>query len=142
MPQSDPDGYTEFGGGIIDEKLDPSSNPPTLPQGEPVKVQLTVSNEEGSTTSYTVAVQLQKYENTGSDGDESLEVVNRQTLTQSSLTVEDGTRKSVTPSVTLDETGENYRVMFLLYKSETPETLSEETAAESFVIPVEITSAE
>ena len=140
--QSGSEGYSGFSGGIIDEKFDQSSNPPTLPQGEPVKMRLTVSNEEGTTTSYTVAVQLQKYEYTGSDGERSLEVMNRQTLTQSSLTVESGTQKSVTPSVTVNERGENYRFMFLLYKSEAPDTPSEKTASDSFVIPVEIINAE
>lgn len=140
--QSGSEGYSGFTGEFIDEKVDESSDPPTVPQGEPVEVRLTVSNEEGTTTSYTVAVQLQKYEYTESDGETSFEVMSRQTLTQSSLTVENGARKTMTPSVTVSEMGENYRFMFLLYKSEAPDTLSENTASDSFVIPVEIISAE
>lgn len=137
--QSGSEGYSGFSGGIIDEKLGQSSNPPTLPRGEPITVRLTVSNEEGARTSYIVAVQLQKYEYTDSNGEKRLEVITRQTLTRSSLTVENGDQKSVNPSVTVDEVGENYRFVFLMYKSTAPDTMSEKTASNSFVIPVTIT---
>ena len=141
-PQSEPDGYSGFSGGLIGENVDFSSAHPTIPQGEPVRVKLSVSNEEGTATSYTVAVQLQQYKYTESEGEKSLKVVNRQTVTRSSLTVENGEQESATPKVTINESGKNYRLMFLLYKSDAPNTLSEKTASNSFVVPIDITGSQ
>lgn len=131
------DGYTGFTANVADEKVDQTTNPPTVPSGEPIRIEFTARNEEGERTSYTLVVQLQEYETDGG----SVSVVSRETLSRSSLTVEDGAKKTGTTDVTANETGENYRFAFLWYEGDAPESPSEDTAADSSHFPMQLRDA-
>ena len=104
----------ELVAGGIDEEVSP---------GESVPVTVSITNEEGEATDYTVVVQEQVVE------DDS--VVERTRLEELETTLDDGTtgrgELSVTPTA---ESGETVRISVLLYEGEPPEEPTNENAEE------------
>lgn len=84
----------------------------------------TIANEEGTDREYTVVVLHQEVDR---DGDE-MDVDDEEELDRFTRTVADGETERVDHEVSPPETGEDHRLVYLLYADEPPEDPSQENA--------------
>ncbi|MGM0592758.1 MAG: DUF1616 domain-containing protein [Halobacteriota archaeon] len=99
--------------------------PDDLGPGETGSIVAEVTNHEGERTEYTLVVLLQEVDR--EDG--TLEVVEETELERASRTVESGDQWHHTHQLSTPATGEDQRVMFLLYLDEPPATPDADSAA-------------
>lgn len=100
--------------------------------GEPFAVR--IQNEEGETVSYTVVVLLQLFE----DVDERGELLTQTRLHQFEATLEDGEAERIDHTITPETSGSNYRLTYLLYRSQPPTSPSIDNAYRELHIWVDI----
>lgn len=115
------DGVTEFY--LLSEdsngELKLSGYPTNLTTGESERFVLGIGNEEGATREYTAVVLLQRTQANGSDG--TLTVVEEVTVDRFQTTVGDGETNRLPHKVDpRGLTGENLRLVYLLYVDEPP----------------------
>ncbi len=112
--------------------------PSQLTAGEPTGLHVGISNEEGETVGYTVVVQLQRVDRRGG----SPQVTERFGLDSFGVELREGRtierRHAVEPTVT----GEDFRLAYLLYRGEPPETPSMANAYRSVHLWVDVTATE
>jgi len=130
-PQSE--GFTEFYVETENVTGDTQSMYPSqFSAGESRELPVVVSNQEHEQTDYTVFVLLQQVEGTGDDATVSEE----RELTRESVTVEQGSTRNVSLSITPRSTGTNLRLAVLLYQGDSPSDPSIETADQALRLPI------
>ncbi|WP_239640682.1 DUF1616 domain-containing protein [Haloferax denitrificans] len=109
--------------------------PEALTVGEQSTLFVSVENDEGEATSYTLVAELQRVERVNGE----TTVVERQALGSRTETVEDGetwrTRHSFAPTLT----GEDLRLTYYLYEGDAPAESSTDTAYRSAYVWVTVT---
>ncbi|MEF8973298.1 MAG: DUF1616 domain-containing protein [Haloarcula sp.] len=115
--------YTEFSLLTVDDEtgnLTADDYPSTLAVGEPARLVVSLENNEGERTRYTVVVRLQDVGSTGDDPD----IERATTLDRFSLTLGDGEVRDRRTSVAVDDARDarRHRLAFLLYKGDAPGT--------------------
>jgi uncharacterized membrane protein len=103
-------------------------------EGRPLVVELT--NEERSRTDYSVVVELQRVRQADDGGAEVLEERKLATFTP---TVESGETWRTTHEVTPTMTGEDLRLVYLVYKGEPPEEPTTENAYRHVHVWIDVT---
>lgn len=93
-------------------------------RGESQELPLFIKNQEDQRTKYTLVVVLQQVQRDGEGGT----VQSESELARTSTTLENGEKKRLTPSVTPEQTGQNLRLQFLLYKGDAPADASADSA--------------
>jgi len=118
-----PDGeqYTEFYVSTENENgnLSFSNYPESFSPGEPEPITVGLENYEGESGNYSVVVQLQRTEGSANDST----VTQRAPVDQFSTSVGPNETRHVSRSLTVSDrlTGDNLRMMFLLYKGPVPD---------------------
>ncbi len=136
---SPPDGeqYSEFY--LLTEspsgELVADGYPTTLVAGEPEPITVGIENEEGTTTEYTVVVELQEVE---IRDDNRVRVVDRERVDTLEATVEDGDSWQTEHDLVATLTGTELRVSYLLYTDAPPAVPSTETADQSLHLWVDV----
>lgn len=108
--------------------------PDELTVGEERPLIVGIGNEEGTTTTYTVVVQLQEVE---ADGPET-NVRSSTELDRFAVTLEDGETVEGEHAIAPDRSGENLRLIYLLYVEEPPDSPGEENAYRSTYVWVDV----
>lgn len=105
-----------------DGELVAANYPTEFERGEPRSVVLGIENREHEPVEYTVVIQLQRVEFQGDPANEStdVEVLEREELRRFQTRVDDGETWHDTYRVAPTMTGEDLRLVFLLYKDEPP----------------------
>ncbi|WP_276297122.1 DUF1616 domain-containing protein [Haloarcula ordinaria] len=138
LGQQEEAGITEFY--LLSENEDgefvASEYPSALTRGERHSFAVAINNQEGEQREYTTVVLLQRLQT----GDGSAEVTARTELHRFETTVEDNETRQIEHSVTPKVTGENYRVVYLLYADEPPERPTAENSYRNLHLWVEIES--
>lgn len=132
----------EITGGIDDENVSYSGAQPVLEPGASTDLELTVSNQLGEQTEFEAVVVLQRYETTNTSADQQYRVVSNQTLATETVTVADGERKTVTPSITAEEEGTNALLVFMVFEGEAPENPTADAATNAFTTPIDVGSSD
>lgn len=98
--------------------------PETVAQGEPVDLTLTIENQEGVETTYTVHVVLERVRTT----DDAVQVVERESLDRRTVTVADG--ETARESLSLEPTmlGDDLRLNVLVVEGDASERVDPSTA--------------
>lgn len=111
--------------------------PSEFTRGESKPILVELQNHEGRQTSYTVVVELQRVR---ANDDGSARVVQERQLARFTPTVESGeewrTRHDVTPTMT----GENLRLVYLLYEGDPPQDTTTENADEHVHVWVNVSA--
>lgn len=130
-PQSE--GYTEFYvdtsdvTGDVDVPYEAS-----FTAGSSNDLGVNIVNQEGSDVEYTTVVSLQQV----SYGDSSVEVHSEDELLRESITVSDGAHENQTLSLTPSMSGDDLRLLVLLYEGEPPDEPTVENAYRELSLPV------
>lgn len=133
-PAQEP-GYTELyllsedGGEPVAEGY-----PDELTVGEERSLIVGIGNEEGTTTTYTVVVQLQEVEADGS----GTSVRSSTELDRFAVTLEDGETVEGEHTLTPERSGEDLRLIYLLYVEEPPDSPGAENAYRSAYVWVDV----
>lgn len=90
--------------------------PDDLGAGESSSLVATVSNNEGQQTNYTLVVQVQRVEYS----DSAVQVLDRRTVTERRRSVDAGETWNASHSVTLEQSDEQRRLVYLLYRGDAP----------------------
>lgn len=98
--------------------------PETVTQGEPVDLTLTIENQEGAETTYTVHVVLERVRTT----DGAAQVVERESLDQRTVTVADGKTAREPLSVEPTMLGDDLRLSVLVVEGDASEQVTPSTA--------------
>jgi len=109
--------------------------PTLLAVDEPEPVVVGIENDEGTTTDYTVVVEIQEVE---ISDDNQVTVVDRERIDTFEPTLEDGEQWETEHDLVSTMTGEDLRVSYLLYTDEPPAVPSMETADESLHLWVDV----
>lgn len=108
--------------------------PSSLDAGEERTLYPTMTNKKGSSTDFSVVVELQRAERT----DDGADVQDRETVATLSTRVEAGETARVSHDLGPLEGGSSYRVVYLLYEGEPPEDPSRDNADQSLRIWVDV----
>lgn len=103
-------------------------------KGESQPVTVHITNEEHEKQSYTTVAVLQQV----SYGNDSVTVHKQNVLTSKSATVQDGATHNQTLTVSPTMTGDNLRLVLLLYKGEPPAEPSEKNAYRAIRLPITV----
>lgn len=131
-------GYSELyllqggGDGPVSEEY-----PDALTVGEERSLIVGIGNEEGTTTTYTVVVQLQEVE----AGDSGTSVQSASELDRFEVTLEDGETVETERVVAPDRAGENLRLTYLLYTGTPPDSPDGSEAYRSTYVWVDVAEA-
>ena len=112
-----PPGYTEFR--VATDEMTGDTETlyrNTFPPDETTPLEVLVTNEEGERTNYTVVAVLQRID----EGGEGIEVRESAVVGRSSFAVEDGERVRRSVDVRPSRTGDDLRLVLLLYRGEPP----------------------
>ena len=109
--------------------------PTLLAVDEPEPVVVGIENDEGTTTDYTVVIEIQEVE---ISDENQVDVVDRERIDTFEPTLEDGEQWQTEHDLVSTMTGENLRVSYLLYTDEPPAVPSTETADESLHLWVDV----
>lgn len=130
------DGFTEF----YVETDDVSGDVDTIYEttytvGDTGELPVTIANEEGRELSYTTVVLLQEVRYDGDD----VTVDDEERLTTDTVTVSSGETETQTLEVTPTTTGEDLRLLVLLYEGEPPDQPGEDDAYRVIRLPIDVT---
>lgn len=128
--------YTLFRGGISGSEAGPGSR--AFVEGEPLTTTLNITNRESQRINYTAVIQLVRFNRTGSNAT----VVDRRTLDRSTATVGVGEKRTITPTVTPNMTGQELLLSFLLYESDPPATPTTGNSYKYFGVPITVNSSQ
>jgi len=109
-------GVTEFYLLVDDTDGSATDYPAELTRGESKEFILGITNQESETVEYTVIIQLQELESSG----ESRSVVAINELDRFTETLSHNESREISHSITPERSGENHRLVYLLYKDEVP----------------------
>lgn len=156
------DGFTE----LYVQSDDVSSEttalyPSTLVRGEAQPFEFAVTNREESAVRYSYVVELQRVDRPTADGsgandsvgsgannsvgsgtNSSAEVVAQTEIDRGSFELADGATQNVTSRVTPQTTGDDLRVVVLVYQGDPPSDPSLDNAYRSLRLPVEVTASD
>ena len=158
-PPDDPE-FTELyvqSGNVTDETT--ALYPATLVRGEPEPFEFAVVNREESSVRYSYVVELQRVDRAAADGSTaeesvnstrngsagsgangSAEVVAETEVDRGSFELADGATRNVTTRVTPRTTGDDLRVVVLVYRGDAPADPGLDDAYRSLRLPVEVTA--
>lgn len=103
-------------------------------QGETSPLALFIGNQEHRDTTYSVVVLLQAV----TYGDDGVTVDNEEELARDEVRVSNGETREITLEITPTFSGDDMRLLVLLYTEEPPDDPSEETAYRTLRLPVEV----
>lgn len=106
----------------------------TYAVGEPHELPVTIANEEGREVTYTTVALLQEV---GYNGDD-VTVHREEVLATESATVSSGETHRQSLEVTPTTTGDDLRLLVLLYEGDPPEEPTEENAYRVIRLPIEV----
>lgn len=106
------------------EALVAGNYPSDVTQGGPVNVTMTIKNQEGVETTYTIVVVLERVRTQGDD----VQVLERQQLDRRQVTLADGETRREPVTVKPNMLGEDLRLSFLVVEGTTPNTIDPSTA--------------
>ena len=98
--------------------------PGDVTQGAPLNVTMTIKNQEGVDTTYTVLVVLERVRTQGDD----VQVLERQQLDRREVTLANGETRREPFTVKPNMLGEDLRLSFLVVEGNTPKTIDPSTA--------------
>jgi pyruvate/2-oxoglutarate dehydrogenase complex dihydrolipoamide acyltransferase (E2) component len=124
--------YTLFNGG--NPRSNTSLGPQTFVAGEPLAVNVSIANRKNRRINYTTVIQLARINGTGPDA----AITERQRLGQFTTSLEPGTNRTVTRTVTPNMTGQKLFLWFLLYESDPPATPTTANAEMYFGVPITV----
>lgn len=101
-----------------DGDLEAGDYPTEIEAGTQEELAVAIANEEGTTTSYTVVVRLERVESTA-DG---LSVVEAAELDRFSVEVGDGETKTISRGIEPTMTGEDLRLSYYVYEGDAPDS--------------------
>lgn len=127
--------YTLFSGG--NPRSNASLGPRTFAAGEPLTVDVSITNRQNRRTNYTTVIQLAQLNGTAS----AAAVAERRQLDRFTSSLESGERRTVTRTVTPNMTGQQLFLWFLLYESDPPATPTTGNAAMYFGVPISVNSS-
>ncbi|UPV76848.1 DUF1616 domain-containing protein (plasmid) [Halorussus limi] len=149
------EGFTELyvqSGNVTDETT--ALYPSTLTRGRSQPLDFAVVNREGSTVEYGYAVELQRVERSGAAGanasvaddgsagtkgaNDSVEVVAETEVDRGSFELAAGETRNLTAQITPQATGDDLRIVVLVYRGDPPQDPSLDTAYRSLRLPVEV----
>lgn len=134
-PADHGESYTEFHvqtGGVDADTL--TWYPDTFAAGEQAEFPVSVVNEESQDVEYTAVVQLQRVE-----GDaESVEVLEQDELERERISAADGERVNHTLTFEPTMSGDDLRLVVLLYQDEVPDDPSEDNAYRAIDFRVQV----
>lgn len=133
------EGFTELyvqSGDVTNETT--ALYPSTLVQGETQPFEFGVTNREGDPVTYGYAVAFQRIDGTGDDA----EVLAETEVERGTFELGDGATRNVTAQVTPETTGEDYRVVVLLYRGPPPSNPDADGAYRSLRLPVDVLAEE
>jgi uncharacterized membrane protein len=156
-------GFTELyvqSGDVTDETT--SLYPSSLVRGQPQPFEFGVTNREGSSVEYGYVVALQRVDestgdtanttnasrggnvstggNSSGSANASAEILAQTEIDRGSFELADGETRNVTARVTPRTTGEDLRVVILVYRGDAPENPSLDSAYRALRLPVEVTA--
>ncbi|MFC6951779.1 DUF1616 domain-containing protein [Halorubellus litoreus] len=111
---------------------------PTVYAGEPTPVEITLRDQSDDEQSYTVVALLQEYQMTTEGENASIAVTSNETLLERSTTVADA-RQTVSGNVTVNETGDDYRIVLMVFEGDAPANPRPADAADSWPALVDVT---
>ncbi|ELZ10991.1 hypothetical protein C479_09278 [Halovivax asiaticus JCM 14624] len=112
--------------------------PSTLVDGQAADFEFAVGNHEGSSVEYEYVVALQHLD--GSDAEPV--VVDERAAERGEFELADGETRTVTADVTPETTGDDVRIVVLLYRDGAPADPSLENAYRSLRLPVDVTASD
>lgn len=133
-----PNDGSEFTDFYVDENGDADSYPTEFVRGEQRTVPLAVENYEGDTVSYTLVVELQSVTQQG----DQLAVQETAELDRTEFTVADGETWSEDVPVAPSATGEDLRLVFMLYADDPPENPSTDSAYRYTHVWIDVTDSD
>ncbi|WP_137287822.1 DUF1616 domain-containing protein [Halorussus salinisoli] len=148
------DGFTELyvqSGDVSNETT--SLYPSTLVRGETQPFEFGVTNREGSSVEYSYVVAFQRIDrpdsatgsagtNQSGSGNSSVEVIAQTEVDRGEFELADGETRNVTARVTPQTTGDDLRVVALVYRGDPPSDPSVENAYRSLRLPVDVTASD
>lgn len=108
--------------------------PSELVRGEPRPVEFGVTNREDGPVTYGYAVAVQRIDGAGDDA----EVLAETEVERGTFDLADGETRNVTATVTPEATGEDYRIVVLLYLGPPPSSPDVDGAYRSLRLPVDV----
>lgn len=129
--------YTEVA--LLDQQGDElvaGNYPDTVTRGDPIDVTLTVENQEGVESVYTVLVVLERVRTTGDDAD----VLEREQLDRRMVTVADGDTLREQVSVEPTMLGDDLRLSVLVVEGDTPDTIDSSTADHHLYLWIDVSA--
>lgn len=129
--------YTEVA--LLDQQGDElvaGNYPDTVTRGEPIDVTLTVENQEGVETEYTVLFVLERVRTAGDDAD----VLERERLDRRTVTVADGETLREQISVEPTMLGNDLRLSVLVVEGETPSVIDSSTADHHLYLWIDVSA--
>ncbi|MFC7205370.1 DUF1616 domain-containing protein [Haloferax namakaokahaiae] len=111
-----------------------SDYPSTLTTGTTDDIFVSVTNNEGAATSYTLVVELQRIDTTSGEP----RVIETQELTRTTQSVAAGETWTANPSIQPELTGTDMRLVYLLYKGDAPESPDMDNAYRSTYVWVSV----
>lgn len=124
--------YTLFSGGS--PRSNTSLGSRTFVAGEPLMVDVSITNRKNRRINYTTVVQLARINGTGPDA----AITERRQLDRFTTSLEPGANRTVTRTVTPNMTGDELLLWFLLYESDPPATPTTGNAAMYFGVPITV----
>lgn len=136
------DGETFTNASLLTENADgelvASGYPAEIEAGAEQELALAIENHEGTETTYTIVVRIERLETTA-DG---TSLVAAQELDRFSVEVADGERRIVTRGVEPAMTGEDLRLSYYVYRGDAPDDPGPATAYEHLYLWVSIVDSE
>jgi hypothetical protein len=127
--------YTLFSGG--NPRSNASLGPRTFAAGDPLTVDVNVTNGKNRRANYTTVIQIARFNGTGPDA----AVTERRQLDQFTSSLEPGENRTMTRTVTPNMTGQRLSLWFLLYESDPPATPTSGNSAMYFGVPITVNNS-